>query len=353
LAGPENEHGKREEPDQPSSADTSALDKVLERLKAPVGATRGSSCPDEDVWIHVAAGIPAFSDARDLLAHSVECDYCAGLLAKAADEQSANPTEEEHRQIDRIGLEGPRQIFAAEAAKFQPSKPVAAPARWRPWAYAAAAILAVAPVTWWAVNKSHSDDPSTLLATAYTQHRTLELRFPGAKYAPLQQTRGRISATEQPASRTQALLIIQQQLSANPEQAGALTAKGRLELLDWNYKDAIASFTRALELQPDSEPLLVDLAGAYFERASTENSALDYGRAFEYIEKALARNPKDPVALYNRALIAEHMQTYEEAIASWQRFLQVEPSSDWSAEARQHLLDLEQKKKSSEDNRRR
>jgi tetratricopeptide (TPR) repeat protein len=340
LAGPEKEHDRQEEPEQWP---------MLSKLKASAGGVRGELCPDEEVWLQVAAGIPTlFSDAPTLMAHAIDCDYCASLLFKAAENLSADPTEEEEKAIDSISLERPRQIYAEEAAKLKTSKVVAfpSPSRSRMWAYAAAALIALLPVTWWAVSKARSEDPSTLLASAYTQNRTLELRFPGAAYGPLRQRRGgAIDPTGQPAARTQALLLIQQQLSANPDRADALIAKGRLALLDWNYKDAIQSFTRAQELQPGSPALPADLASAYFERASVENSALDFGRAFEYIEKALAVNPKDPVALYNRARIAEHMQTYQEAIMSWRKYLEVEPNGDWSTEARQRLLDLEQKKK--------
>jgi tetratricopeptide (TPR) repeat protein len=334
LDGPEYEHGSREE-----------QQKWLSRLKSPVSALRGQSCPDDEVWLLIAAGVPTSEDTGALLAHAAECDYCGHSLLQAAEHLSAVPHEEEEVAIDRIGLDRARQIYAAEAGTIPARKPPARPVSSRIWAYAAAAIIAIAPITWWATTKSHSDDPSTLLAAAYSQHRTLELRFPGAKHAPLQQTRGSVSATDQPAARTQALLIIQQQLSADPDQANSLAAKGRLALLDWNYKEAIASFTRAMELQPESQPLLVDLGSAYFERASVENSVLDYGRAFEYIERALARNNNDPIALFNRAVIAEQMQTYQQAIDSWQKFLQVEPAGDWSAEARQRLQALEQKKK--------
>jgi CHAT domain-containing protein/cytochrome c-type biogenesis protein CcmH/NrfG len=189
--------------------------------------------------------------------------------------------------------------------------------------------------------------PTRLLAEAYSQERTLELRFPNAQYAPLRQERGAATSTlNRPAVLLKAGAAIQEGLAKHPDDPVWLDAKARFDLLDRNYEEAIRSLNRALEARPDSPTLLADLAIAYFERAERENRPLDYGNAIELLGKALARGPDDPVALFNRALAYERMFMVEQAIEDWQHYLRVDPRGGWAAEAERHLKDLEEKKKS-------
>jgi hypothetical protein len=55
---------------------------------------------------------------------------------------------------------------------------------WPAPAYAFAGIVAVAVVAWIGVRALHPPSAEQLLAQAYTEHRTLEVRIPGARYAP-------------------------------------------------------------------------------------------------------------------------------------------------------------------------
>ena len=60
--------------------------------------------------------------------------------------------------------------------------------------------------------------------------------------------------------------------------------------------------------------VLTDLATAYFQRAQQEDKKDDFGAAYELLSQALRLRPDDPVALFNRAIVAEHQFLYQQAL---------------------------------------
>jgi len=102
------------------------------------------------------------------------------------------------------------------------------------------------------------------------------------------------------------------------------------------------------DAHPDSLALLTDLATAYFQRAEAGDRAVDYGQAIELLGRALAKNPDDPMALFNRAIALEKMNAYKEAIRDWEHCLRVDPSGDWAVEAQRRLTELRKKMKEHE-----
>jgi CHAT domain-containing protein len=167
----------------------------------------------------------------------------------------------------------------------------------------------------------------------------MELRIPGAAYSPGRIERGKANS---PEKHSQALLdanaIIGRELDAHPADPKWLQARGRADLIDLDYDSAIQNLQRALELQPDSPGIEIDLASAYYERAlANSGMRVDYARAVDYLTRALIRKPDDPVAIFNRALCEERAQLYEPAIKDWEHYLELEPSGPWSDEARRNL----------------
>ena len=57
-------------------------------------------------------------------------------------------------------------------------------------------------------------------------------------------------------------------------------------------------------------------------------------------DRALSVDASYPAALFNRALILEHLGLNAEARKAWDRYLSVDASSPWANEARQHLRRL-------------
>ena len=183
-----------------------------------------------------------------------------------------------------------------------------------------------------------------LLATAYTERRTLEVRIPGAQHSPLRVERGATDSNlEKPASLLKAEALISEKLQKNPNDPTWLDARARADLLDGNYDSAVKTLLRAQLAQSDSARLLTDLGSAYYMRGQSADRALDYGNAIEALGEALAKNPNDPIALFNRALACEQLFLYTQAVNDWEHYLRQDPHGEWAQEAREHLDALNQK----------
>jgi CHAT domain-containing protein len=188
------------------------------------------------------------------------------------------------------------------------------------------------------------DEVDQQITTAYTENRTMEVRIAGASYSALRQERGRPEADpEERLSLYDAVPTIKRQLSKTPDDPRWLQAKARVDLLGHHFEAAIWSLQTALEIEPNSSPIRVDLASAYFEQAERDHRAIDYGNAIDYLGQALSYVPDDPVALYNRAIICERTFLYAQAVHDWEHYLKVDPQGEWSEDAARRLKDLHAK----------
>jgi tetratricopeptide (TPR) repeat protein len=195
-------------------------------------------------------------------------------------------------------------------------------------------------------NRNQPAAADRLLAHAYTEKRTVELRMAGAGYAPLRVSRGpTASFISRPAALLKAEALIASQLESHPSDPSWLQAKAQADLLEGKCDAAVEALRRALELDPASPALLTDLATAYFQRAQQEDRKEDFGAAYEYLSQALKLRPDDPVALFNRAIVAEHEFLYQQALDDWEHYLRVDPGSQWSEEARNRANAVREKLK--------
>jgi CHAT domain-containing protein len=214
---------------------------------------------------------------------------------------------------------------------------------WPRPAFAVAATAVVVIVGWIGLRLLRPHSAEQLLAQAYTERRTIEVRIPGAKFAPIRVDRGAGgSSLDKPPSLLRAEALISDQLTKRPNDPDWLQAKARADLLDGNFESAIRTLQRALEVQPDSPSLLTDLGSAYFVRAESSSRPIDYGNAIDLFGKALAKSPDDPIALFNRALACDRMFLYSQAVDDWEHYLRVDPHGEWSDDARQKLNVLKQ-----------
>lgn len=93
----------------------------------------------------------------------------------------------------------------------------------------------------------------------------------------------------------------------------------------------------ALQRYAQTDPLAAsDLAAAYSVRAQREDRPLDLLRALASAEQAMATARDQPAARFNYALIQQALGFTEEAIDAWDRFLELDRSSEWAEEARRH-----------------
>jgi tetratricopeptide (TPR) repeat protein len=123
----------------------------------------------------------------------------------------------------------------------------------------------------------------------------------------------------------------------NPSATNLHTAGvGQVLVKKYEYRQrAVVDLERAVRAEPDSAPILTDLAAAYFSRGDKG----DYERALAAANKALSLK-STPAAVWNRALALEELGRRPEAIAAWNEYLEIDPSSPWTEEAKTRLADL-------------
>jgi CHAT domain-containing protein len=334
--------------------------RMLNQLQFQGPAAPGADCPSVSEWSLVVTGQVESDKAREYLRHAEDCDHCGSLLREATQDLSDEFTTEEEMMISQLKTSDPawQKQFARElaakshvkvSASTTPAKVL--PGRWRsipkwqPWALAAAAAIILAVMLFTFVNNYYSQKPNQLLAQAYGERRNLELRFQDAQHGPvhIERAQGGGSRLSRPPALLEAEALIARGLEKEPNSVVWLQAKGRADLLEGNYDAAIQSFQKALDVEAESASLQTDMASAYFQRAELADRAGDYGKAIELLSKVLAKNPNDPIARFNRALVNEKMFLYRQALEDWEHYLQLDPHGDWANEATQHINNLRQK----------
>ena len=315
-------------------------------------------CPESNCWMDVVSGALPAPQTAALLEHAALCRHCGPILKDAAALLSQETTLEEEQllsQLESRGRDHNRELartlgrVAHEQSSrgqrtswwkglFSQTHPVFGAAL-------ASGVLVLAMIGFYLLRGVvHRDSADQLLAQAYTEHRTLELRVPDGKPSPIQVERGgQSSSLDKPQSLLKAEALIVAGLKASPSSPEWLDLKARADLIERNYEPAIKDLQRALEDNPDSVKLLTDLASGYFERAESTNHPIDYGNAVEVLSKVLLASPNDPIALYNRAVTSERMFLYSQAIDDYEHYLRVDPQGEWANDVRSRLAALKEK----------
>ena len=322
------------------------LDLQLRNMQKCEPAAQEADCPNAEVWSEIAGGLTEPDQTLMYIEHASCCDHCGPLLRAAVGEVAGldgELTDAEREHIAGLASARPEwQLRLAERISGRTrTRPV--PSWWPRWLsaprFAAAGVaIALVAAAWWAMEgRGTAEAANQLLARAYTDQRTLELRIPGAGYAPLRVQKGPPeSFVGRPAALLKAEALIASQMASHPDDPDWLQAAGRADLLEGKYDAAVESLQRALELRPDSPEVLLDLGTAHFQRAQSEDRQEDYGAAFEYLSKALTLQPENTTALFNRAIVAEHQFLYRQALEDWEHYLKLDSTSPWTEEARSH-----------------
>lgn len=123
------------------------------------------------------------------------------------------------------------------------------------------------------------------------------------------------------------------------DHAEALLALARTDGTPGQRRASAEKAVRMLEILAGEHPLDVrihsDLAAAYFVRAQRLERPVDLIRALEAVEKAVALDSRWPDARWNQAQIHGALALKASARRSWERYLELDPSSPWAEEARQ------------------
>ena len=309
----------------------------------------GPDCPPAETWVELAAGLLSTAETGGRLEHAAICRDCSARLQEALEVLgSSSPPPAEIAADLKSSDSGWQSTLAKEMARRSrksqennnPSTWRYGTARWKwTWAAIAAGMVIAAGVA--AYMLLGQATPEKLLAQAYTQQRTIELRIHGASYGPIRVQRDRGHSQLNSSGRLlDAEVVIKRRLEKQPEAPEFLREKAEVDLLNWDYQSAIETLGHALRLQPQSFLITLDLATAHFERAEATNSPADYEASLNYLGDAIRLEPSNSAALFNRAIVYERLYLYGRAIEDWDQFLKVEKDPGWRKEAQQRLQEL-------------
>ncbi|MEA2343811.1 MAG: hypothetical protein QOF63_1980 [Thermoanaerobaculia bacterium] len=235
--------------------------------------------------------------------------------------------------LDDVALTMPSAAAESERRRFaRPS-----------WllALAAALVLAVAlPLAWHAMR--HGSATDELVSLSPRSARIVEPRLTGgfqwaAYHGPMRAAGGSVTDAER-LKLGGAAGELMQRAEHDPSAEAQHAAGVALVLVD-KPDDAIAKLESSARASHDAKSWS-DLAAARYAAAVQFRRPSLYPEALAASDDALRIDAKLPEALFNRALILENMGLVSEARKAWQRYLEVDPGSQWANEARTHLNEL-------------
>lgn len=317
---------------------------------------RRPDCPPEDDLRSLAAGLTPPDQATQLIQHAAQCDHCGHILSMYTEDFSDDLSAEDQALLAQLKSASPKwqkklvrdlQSAGACAGTALPSH-----SRFKlPWfrwllvPATAAACAAIAFFVWY----SQLETPQKvekLLAQAYTEQRTMEMRIPYAAHADFKQVRSGETASllSSPEALRKAADSIAARLKKNPDDPQWLILSARLDLLDWRYQSALSTLNKIDDRLEDSHEFRMTRSLALYEKAEIEHDPQSYGAVVDLMGKILQKTPDDSVALFNQAVACEKLYMYECATGDYERFLKIDPDSGWASEAREHLNRIKEKK---------
>jgi CHAT domain-containing protein len=313
-----------------------------------MNAPPNQNCPEVDVLQELAAGIGSPELAQQTMQHVARCATCSAALRSYISEFSEEQSPENAALFNQLQSSKPqwqKQLVHDQIGggkRFPWLKLVPA------MAALAVAIFAViqgpALLADFKVNQAQKQ-----VAAAFAGRRTTEMRLPSVShsdYRPfpieLGGENGR-SLDEVPTSLHDASGAANQNLLAAKADPRWLQVQG-LALL-WestpsSLEKAEKDFERARADGLATPSLEIDLAASYFERdsrAEHPNLQRTLNLLSEVLSKPTLANDDRASALFNLALAYEKTQAWDMAVSTWEKYLQIDRSSDWAKEAHKHL----------------
>ena len=315
----------------------------------------GPECPSEHQWMELAAGLHSPLETQKQIEHAIHCAPCSRHLKEVSEQFADDLTEEESHFLSGLESADPswqkrlarRMQEASERVVPSPhGKKGHDPFRFPRLAIAAAVAgtaFLVFTIAWFAYLRP-TRTVDRLLSLAYSEDRTNDLRMSGSRYAPVQAFRSSTpTGVHRPTALLEAEVLIAKELASTPDDPFWLHAQGRADLMSDDYSSALSSLERAHRYAPENRAIGIDLASAYFLRAEELKRLEDYGKAVDLLGQVLAKDPGNQVARFNRAIAAERLLLYDQAVEDWHRYLGLDPSSPWANEARARLKNLQER----------
>ncbi len=356
------------EPQKPLEAHLADCESCLHRLldaeRIHLGLLEGDGmkrtpypgCPAEETLQELAAGICPPDSAESATEHAAHCNYCGPLLGKYMREFSEELETEDAAILKQLESSKPKWQKKFVERMFPP-----APRPWFGfWPRMATAVAGVAGAAWLALPLILPNDLSQaqrLVASAYGERRTTEMRLtsaPHASFQPVPVVKGSADGNDLesvPTPLVEAEAMLKKNNKSGELNPQWLQIQGRIDLLQGtarSVEQAIEAFEKALAKDPNNMGLKVDLATAYFEkemRADRDRPVLV--KTIELLTDVVKNSKPDDNQLRATALF-DLAITYEKsgmipnlAAPTWKQYLQEDPTSDWAKEARKHLEVLE------------
>lgn len=276
----------------------------------------GSGCPDAELLASYVDGRASSSERETVEAHLARCEDCSFALAETV------------------------RARAEDDAVKKPD--------WRRWAPMAAAGLAVAATLVVAVmlGRNYQSQPSSTLVVALNEldaasgpYRAFEPRITAIPtHRPLQPAmRTGSPSADAPVTLREAAIKVEQAARTEASETERLRALAAAYLAQGQARQAVGALS-PLEDSPSDARVLNDIAAAHLARKAEGDAKL----ALELLEKAVSLDPNRAEAWFNLGLAAESAQQIPRAREAWTRYLALDSSSEWAAEARRHLKTLKQ-----------
>ena len=342
----------------------SCLGRVLDAERIRLGLLEGDrmretpypGCPAEETLQELAAGIGPSEMVEATTEHAAHCDYCGPVLSRYMREFSDSLEAEDTALLAQLESSKPgwqkkfvRQYVVADKPKQSWSLFAGF---WPKMATAGAGVAAVA-VAFGLYGFFRHDDLSqaqSLVANAYSERRTIEMRLsdvPYAPYSPLPVQRsadnGAALAFQRPSLLRAGAAVGDKLRSGDNLDPRWLQIKARIDLLEStpaSATDAQGVLEKAHSQGLDSPSLDIDEAASSFERANSDGNP-DLLPAINLLRKALddprMSKQEQMVALFDLGIAYQKSKMYEMAVQTWERYLQLDSSSAWAKEAQDRL----------------
>jgi len=195
-------------------------------------------------------------------------------------------------------------------------------------------------------SRSNVDNGLSALRTAYRDQRPVEGWISDFNYAPIVRGPEKVDVVQRDLATT----LLTSEATKNRD-AYSLRALGQYYLATGRFKDAVDQLKASVDLNAKDAKAHNDLGVAYLELGKEAQRNEDLKTGFSYfgqshmeLTKALELDSSLLEARFNLGLVQEQLGPPETAEKAWRTYLEKDPNSKWSQEARDRLRILEERR---------
>jgi len=276
------------------------------------------ACPELGILAAYVDGSIDMATRVSVNSHLAGCERCYELVAELA---------REHEQRARRWTVGRREGLAVAASLLILASGVLT-------------VRALNPAWWEQLWNGAANPRLATLVGAIGERRITEGRLSGGfAFGPVMEPKRSAPSAGDNLSLIAAAGEIQKRAEVDPTPEN-LHAWGVALLALGRYDGSVDTLEDAVLQRPEVARYRNDLGVARLARATALDRPDDLPKALEDVERALERDAALREAWFNKALLLERLRLQSQAIAAWERYLQLDPDSAWSTEAREHLKQL-------------